>query len=259
MTRPHDSYYSTSLKRGLDILALFTENRTNISLSEISRELQLNKTSCFRFANTLVKLGYLDRDPRTRRLMVGLKAFTLGQNLEKCLDLIQIIRPTVDESYDRHNCSIAVALFHEETLLVVYRRIARDALTFQLPTVMRELHACALGKAVLAYLDGKSLSRLLDRGELTQRTKNTICSKRLLLADLDKTRKRGYSLTNEEYILGIVGIGAPLVSPHSKTVMGAISFDFATAQYSIRSIQRDYHDAVKRLAEDISRVLPMRY
>lgn len=254
-----DSYYSTSLERGLKVLAIFAGGRTSISLTEISRQLQLNKTSSFRFTNTLVRLNFLKKDPKTKQLKLGLKAFALGQDLIRSYDLIQIIRPMVDESFDKHNCTIDVALLHSDVLLVVYRREAKDTLIFQSPTVMKDLHALALGKAVLAYLSADELSRFLDKDELTRRTSNTITTKSSLLIDLKEITERGYSINNEEYILGLISVGAPLISSYSNRVVGSISFDFSKAQHSLRSIRRNYIDGLVKLAEDISQFIPMGY
>ena len=59
-------YYSTSLERGMSILRLFTKDRGTWTLTQISKNLDLNKTSTFRFVNTLVQLGYLRKDPNPK-------------------------------------------------------------------------------------------------------------------------------------------------------------------------------------------------
>jgi DNA-binding IclR family transcriptional regulator len=252
-----DSYYSTSVERGLRVLGIFAEGRSSVSLSEISRQLKLNKTSSFRFANTLVRLGYLQRDAHTRQLKLGLKAFALGRHLTQSFDLLQIIRPMVDESFEKYRCSIDVALRDGDVLLILYRREAQDTLIFHAPTVMRELHANALGKAVLAHLEKADLAQFLSKERLTQRTRATLTDRRLLLADLRMTRGRGYSLNNEEYVAGQIAIGAPLMSSAAGRVIGSISFDFAKVQCSMRSIERDYAKVVVQLAKDISQMIPV--
>jgi DNA-binding IclR family transcriptional regulator len=253
----HDSYYSTSVERALRVLSVCADGRSSVTLSEISRDLKLNKTSSFRFANTLVRLGYLQRDAHTRQLTLGLKAFALGQALVQNFDLIKIIRPMVDEAFKKHQCSMDVALRNGDFLLVVYRKEAHDTLIFHSPTVMGDLHATALGKAVLAHLEKADLGPFLSKRRLIPRTRATLTTRERLLADLRKTRQRGYSLNNEESIAGLVAIGAPLMSSSSSGVIGAISFDFAKVHCSLRSLERDYAKAVVQLAQDISRMIPV--
>jgi predicted transcriptional regulator len=59
-------YFSNAIANGLKILRLFDTDRTKLSLNEISQELGLNKASVFRFVNTLIELGYLIKEPRTK-------------------------------------------------------------------------------------------------------------------------------------------------------------------------------------------------
>jgi DNA-binding IclR family transcriptional regulator len=252
-----DSYYSTPVERALRVLTVCADGRPSVTLGDIARELKLNKTSSFRFANTLVRLGYLQRDTQTRHLRLGLKAFALGQNLVQNFDLIQIIRPLVDEAFDKYQCSMDVALRDGDVLLVVYRKEAHHTLIFHSPTVMRDLHATALGKAVLAHLDRIDLAQFLSKRRLIPRTKASLTTQALLLADLRRTRERGYSLNNEESIAGLIAVGAPLMSSSPGGVIGAISFDFAKVQCSLRSLERDYAKAVVQLAKDISQMMPV--
>lgn len=253
---PRDSYYSTSVERALRVLSVCADGRASATLGGIARDLGLNKTSSFRFANTLVRLGYLQRDAHTRQLRLGLKAFALGQNLVQNFDPIRIIRPMVDEAFEKHQCSMDVALRDGDVLLVVYRREAQNTLIFHSPTVMRDLHATALGKAVLAHLENADLAPFLSKRRLIPRTKATLTTRGRLLADLRRTRERGYSLNNEESIPGLIAIGAPLMSS-SGTVVGAISFDFARVQGSLRALEREYSKAVVQLAREISRLMPV--
>jgi IclR family pca regulon transcriptional regulator len=60
-----------------------------------------------------------------------------------------------------------------------------------------------------------------------------------LLIEFDASRIRGYSLNNEEFIPGLIAIGAPLKNFQLDKVVGAVSFDFSTNNYSIDMIQND--------------------
>ena len=73
-----------------------------------------------------------------------------------------------------------------------------------------------------------------------------------MLSDLEKTKERGYSLNNEEYIPGLVGICAPLFNNVTKRPIGAVSFASSTIQNSIQTIEAKYTEVVVRLAKIIS-------
>ena len=92
-----ESYFSKTIEKGLRILNLFNQGRTRLSLKMISEEIGINKTSAFRYINTLVQLGYLKKDPQTKLLEIGPKAVYLSYTITKSFNLLQIIKPLVDE------------------------------------------------------------------------------------------------------------------------------------------------------------------
>jgi IclR family pca regulon transcriptional regulator len=117
---------------------------------------------------------------------------------------------------------------------------------------MDELYARAMGKAVLANLDQKERSSIIDKMKITKLTAKTLSSKKKILKDIELTRNRGYSINNEEYIDGLICIGAPVVNYRRKTTVGAVSLDFPTSEYSIETIQRDYPGVLTKLASEVS-------
>ena len=62
---------SQSLERGLAILSSFHPDRPLIGGSELSRELELSRSTAHRYVATLAKLGYLQQDPDSRRYRLG--------------------------------------------------------------------------------------------------------------------------------------------------------------------------------------------
>ena len=80
MTVKNEQYYSKTLEKGLIILDLFDRDHQYRSLSEISRLTGINKTSTYRFVNTLVQLGYLRKSTTNKSLRLGPRAFVLGHH-----------------------------------------------------------------------------------------------------------------------------------------------------------------------------------
>ncbi|MCK7490942.1 MAG: hypothetical protein MZW92_03455 [Comamonadaceae bacterium] len=91
---------------------------------------------------------------------------------------------------------------------------------------------------------------------LKSRTPNSLANRAALLADLRKTRERGYAISNEEYVLGLVSIGAPLVNADGN-VLGAVSFDAATAQFTVGEAEKRFAPAVLQLVNTIGPMLPL--
>ena len=117
---------------------------------------------------------------------------------------------------------------------------------------MEELYARAMGKAVLANLDPAELSKILAEIQFKKHTPNTLPDKDAILKDIKLTRSRGYSINNEEYVEGLICIGAPLMNFRENTVVGAVSLDFPTAEYSLDSIMQNFPGVLTKLASDLS-------
>ena len=255
MPSQKDTYFSTSLHKGLQVLSLFTEEQSTLSQTEISRRLGLNMTSTYRYVNTLVRLGYLEKDSKSKRLKLGLNCMALGANFLKNFDHLEEIKSLVNNVHERHGMTIDVALVVDNALMNVYRREAQNTLTFRLPNVSREWHTTSLGKAYLSKIPENALLDIIKSIDLSPKTPNTIADKDNLLVELEKTRRRGYSKSNEEFLPGLITIGAPLIDFKNSSAVGAVSFDFSTIQFCLDDVEKKYVDTLMALAHSLSSVL----
>jgi IclR family pca regulon transcriptional regulator len=252
MADKNKPYYSKTLEKGLIILDLFDRDHQHRGLSEISRLTGINKTSTYRLVNTLVQMGYLRKSVNNKSLRLGPRAFVLGHHFFHGFDILQSVKPTIDKTFLEHKISIDSALLHGHTLISLYRRELPNLIYFRLPLVMEELYARAMGKAILANLDPTELSNILEVVQTKKLTPNTLLKKEEILKDIELTRNRGYSINNEEYVEGLICIGAPLMNFREKTVVGAVSLDFPTSEYSLDSITRNYPGVLTKLASELS-------
>jgi len=250
-----DQYFSKAIKNGLTILNLFDRNHTRWSLSAISRATGINNTSAYRFLNTLVKLGYLKKTSSKKLLKLGPKALLLSHNFSQGFDLLQATKPLIDKTFIEYKITIDSALLDGLTLLALYRREAPNTIYYRQPLVMSDLYARAMGEAVLARLSEAELLRFIENVSMKKHTPKTLVKKEHLFAELEATRNRGYSINSEEYVLGLICIGSPLINFQTNTTVGAISFDFPSSEQSLSSIERKYAGILTKLAGEISEII----
>lgn len=258
MKKIKNPYYSTFLEKGLTILRLFSKDHPAWSLTEIAQGIRTNKTSAFRFVNTFVQLGYLKKHPQTKLISLGPQVIALALAFSQTNNLSDIGKPFIDEVCQTHDLTVELALFEESMLVVVYRRDARDAPVPRLPLTrgtMERFYCSSLGKAVLAHLPSDELTNILKKLSFFPRTSHTISNRRDLMTDLQKTKKRGYALTGEEWIPGLAAIGAPVLNLHTDEVLGAVCFDFLAPRSSMEVIERKHKELLLKLARDISQAV----
>ncbi len=253
---PNKQYFSTSLEKGMRILSLFNRETPRLTQTDISKALGLNMTSTYRYINTFVNLGFLEKDRKTKELSPGFRCLTFCTNLIRATDNTHLIKQQVDKIYDQYNVTIDIGFVIDDTIMRVYHREAEEILTYRLPDVAKNcLHNTSVGKAFLSTFPETELKQTLDRIYLKGRTKNTISDRDQLLTEIERTRKRGYAMCVEEYLIGLITIGAPLISPFSGEGVGAVSFDFSILQNSAGEIEKNYSDLITKTAAALSECL----
>jgi DNA-binding IclR family transcriptional regulator len=223
--------------------------------SEISAKLGLNMTSTFRYVNTLLQMGYLQREKNSKKVGPGLQSLMLGLNILRSGDLHRTIKVLVDDVHETQGITIDVALAVNDTMMTLYRREAEETLVYRLPSVSRAWHTTALGKAYLSQMPEKELLAKVKQIKLIPKTKYTIVNRRQFLSELKAIRQSGYSTANEEYTPGLIAIGAPIFNFYTDEVKGAISFDFSTIQFSLKEIEAKYVTVLKKLALSVSEAI----
>jgi IclR family acetate operon transcriptional repressor len=98
------------------------------------------------------------------------------------------------------------------------------------------MHALAGGKALLAALPPEELDRYFAETERERFTPSTLTTEKALRRELAEVRRLGYSLTDEEYFLGIRGIGRVVMIDGE--VAGSLSFGIPMARFDEALLHR---------------------
>jgi DNA-binding IclR family transcriptional regulator len=250
-------YFSKSLEKGLRILSLFRKDTPVLTQSEVAKILGLNMTSTYRYINTLVEMGYLEKDAKTKEIRPSINCLALCVNLMRATDNIRMIKDVVDRIHAEHNISIDVAFATDDSLVRIYHREAKEVLTYSLPEFSRNcMHNTALGKAYLSSLQEYVVTEKIKRMDLVAKTEKTITDKNILLDEIKATRKRGFALQVEEFLPGVLAIAAPLYDPLHGRGVGAVSFDFSVLQHNIEEVVSQFGEMILETANELSELLP---
>ncbi len=250
-------YFSKSLEKGLSILSLFNKETPVLHQSEIAKRLGLNMTSTYRYINTLEELGYLEKEARTKAIRPTILCQLFCNNIMRATDHLRLIKQVVDRIHRENNISIDVVTVVNDAIRRLYNRDADETLTYCLPESSTNcLHNTALGKAYLSSIPDSRLIEKIAELTLSGKTENSIVDKSRLLSEIKAIRKRGYAISNEEYLSGLISIGAPLVDPITGKGMGAVSFDFSVLQNDIEKVEAQYGALIRETAGTLSELLP---
>ena len=206
--------------------------------------------------NTFVELGYLHKDPVTKILKLGPRAIAMGHGFLRGFDFVQAVKPMVNEVSEQYRINIDTALLDSGSLLIVLRKEINNALPYQLPTIIKNLNSTALGKVVLAFLPDDERDGIIQDLPFERKTSRTILDRETLYRELGQIRQKGYALNNEEFVPGLIALGAPLISSSTGKAAGAVCFDFLAGRIDPEEIEKTFAPIITDLAERMSAILP---
>jgi IclR family pca regulon transcriptional regulator len=251
MTSDNDRYYIEALGRGMRILEAFTERTPSLSLTEISSIVGLDKSTVFRFAYTLEKLGYLARDPETKRYRPGLRVLRLGFITLNSLGLRQIAQPYLKALSAQTGETTNMTIRDGDQVVYVARNRTQQIIGINLHLGSRlPAHCTSMGKAQLLDLSRDELGDILGEGPYPATGPHTITSLDALVAELEKVRQQGYAINDEELAAGLRSVAAPIRDSDGK-IVAAINISVPSARVSRQELETELAPLVKSAAREI--------
>jgi IclR family transcriptional regulator, acetate operon repressor len=206
--------------RAVRLLKLFTIERPEMSLAELSRSSGLNKTTTHRLLRALQSEGLIDRNPQSSRYSLGAGLMALGVQALASSDLRRRVRPLLKSLAHDTGETATLEVPIEDSMLILDEVTGRHVVGAAGNVGTRwPLHATSTGKAVLAF-DDNGLERL--SGPLTALTRKTLVSKDAFQPEFIDIRRRGYAVTVDELEDGFTGI-ATVIRSALGDVQGALS------------------------------------
>lgn len=214
------------------VLEVLASSEYGKPLKDIAREIGLVKSSAFRILFTLKETGYVEQPEANGVYRLTLKTAALARRNAARLGLATVARPHLVMLREKLDESVALAerLPNSVILIDVLETSRPLRLTFHIGDDC-PIHATALGKAVAAYLSTEELRPFLHEPRFPQYTQRTHTTLGDLKSDLQRTRKAGYALNEEETVAGAVIVGAPVFDARS-SVCGAVSVNIPTVRCS---------------------------
>lgn len=208
------------------------DKHEELSISEMSEMLSLDKTTVHRIVNTIKDSGFVVQNPATKKYANSMKFYTYGRNVLRKNQLSDIARPYIRQIAQITGETVNLGIMVETS--VVYIDRVQSEMSVQVATSTGRsipLHCTGMGKAILAFLDPSQIKEISERTELLPYTKNTAVTVEELEKRLEEVREKGYSLDNEEFEDGLIAFGAPIFNADGAPI-AAISISCPKVRFS---------------------------
>lgn len=241
-----------AVDRALSLLELLSYSQSGLTLSELSRKLQIPKSTAHYLIHTLATRGYIQRATDGHRYSLGLRASDLANSSRACNTLSTVVMPYLRRASQRLNLtSIATVLLGAEGVIIAKIHTLNDPGGGAWVGRHIDLHCTAQGKALIAQLPENQLVEIFRGREFAQFTPRTINSLSALNDNLQSVRAQGYAINDEEQVLSVRAVAAPITNP-SGSVVAAIAVRGSTHDIPSHRIDQLGTQLI-RIADDVSR------
>jgi IclR family KDG regulon transcriptional repressor len=207
-----------AVERALTVLTCFTNQTPELTLTQISERIGINKSTVHRLLATLERQHFLERDLPTGVYRPGSRLLQLAYLALENNDLRRLASPFLKHLSDLHRENVNLAILDDTE--VVYTEVIESPQRVKLAAVTGQrlpAFCTASGKAILAYLPEGTSQQVLDRG-VPQYTQRTLSSPGIFFEDMHRTRERGFAISEQEYEDGINAIAAPIFNANHQPI-----------------------------------------
>jgi IclR family KDG regulon transcriptional repressor len=211
-----------SLDRAFDILELLSREQHGLNLTEIGNRLDLHKSTVYRLLQALKQRGYIEKSARGS-YRLGMEFIELSSLYLNNLELKTEAQPILRELSSLSGNTVFLATLQESEVVYIDKMETHNSLRkYSIIGQRAPLYCTALGKSMLSGMAEDQIRKLYRGIELKVFTDRTIHDVEALVEEIDQTRRRGWSLDDEEYEEGLRCVGAP-IRDYRAEVIGAVS------------------------------------
>lgn len=194
-------------ERGLDVLMAFLESDADMGVTEISKQLGIEKGRVHRFLAALKSRGLVVADKRTRRYKLGPRVLELAGHLLRQVDFATVVKPYLRELRDATDETAGVAIRVGDARVNLAQCESRHEIRRSLPIGQPfPVHLGAAGRVLLAFSnDDIDLPDALESV-----TSQTITDPERLVKELALVRRRGYATSLGDRVKGSRSIAVPV-------------------------------------------------
>jgi len=249
-----DPNFMTSLARGLLVIQAFSQQKLQLSISQLSKRTGLSRASVRRCLYTLSKLGFAGTDD-SRNFYLRPRVLSLGHAYLSSMPLATAAQPILEHLSQILHESCSIALLDDIEIVYVARANVTRIMAIDLGVGTRLPAFCtSMGRVLLANLPAEQLESLLPRIEFTRYTDRTATSVERLRQALTTVRREGYAIIDQELEVGLRYMAVPVQNPSGR-VVAAINVGAHGQRVSVQDMQTRFLPYLRAAAHELCPLL----
>ena len=241
------------IERMTRLLEALARDTHPVALKSLAQASGLHPSTAHRILGALVNDSLVERaDPGSYRL--GIRLLELGNLVKARISVREHALPYMRELHAATGEAVNLSVRRDDEIVYV-ERTSSDRSHMRVVNIFgarAPLHITAVGKLFLLEDGPEGLRAYSQRTRLPQFTRNTITSAGALERELERIRRSGYAVDNEEAELGVRCIGAGVRDDNGALVAGL------SVSAPAERMKGAWSSLVRRTAENISRAIGYR-
>jgi IclR family pca regulon transcriptional regulator len=203
--------------KGLQVIEAFGQDRSRLTIAEVSRLTGLERATARRYLLTLVAGGYADFDGKFFTLTA--RILRLGYAYLAATPLPGILQPFLERVSESTEESSSACILDGTDIVYIARSAPRRVMSIGLQVGSRlPAYRASMGRVLLAALPREAAAAVLAASRIEKATPYTITDINLLTAEIAAVGDRGYSIVDQEIELGLRSIAVPVYDAGGRVV-----------------------------------------
>ena len=205
------AYSAPSVKKAFRILHTLSNSPTGLGVTDLSKQLKIGKSTVLGITTALEELGVLVRDPVQKKYNVGYTLLELGRKAYAKMGLKEIARQAMENLAAKVGETVFLGVLNGDHVTIVDVVESANEMKITSPPGTRlPLLVGATGRVLLAQLDREKAQQIVQQMGLKRYTSKSVVDPRQFLKEVGKVKEKGYAIDQEEYILGVRAVAAPI-------------------------------------------------
>lgn len=219
-----------AVERAFAMLEALDHSIHGLNIADLSRRLNIPRSTAHSIALTLERCGYLTRDTSRRHCSLSGKAYLLGREALRSERLATAAHMPMRRLSTQTQLISHLAVLEQNQAIYIQKVQGPGLLHVDTYVGKRtNLHCTAVGKVLLGYAPEPYRNKILARGAFARYTRNTITFARALNSELQRVCTEGYAIDNQEEELDIRCLAVPVFGARGE-LLAALSISGTTNQ-----------------------------
>jgi DNA-binding IclR family transcriptional regulator len=244
-----------AVSRAIAVLEAIAASDDSPSLAELTAKLGFPKSSLLGICNTLVMGGLLQRSDRGQ-FRLGARIVGLAHAYLSDSNTTEHFFETWDALGGLRAETVVLSALDGTEVVYLACRNGSQGLTLNYRIGMRLPASCsASGKAILSTLPPPAVKKLFAGATLPRLTPNSLRTLPALTRELERVRKRGYAIDDQEVREGMCCLAAPIFDASNTTASGAVAVSLLSSEFASKTKYAAAVATLTRFASDLTRRL----